>query len=508
MKNALLRTALAAALVLPSAARTPSSAPAAPELKVERHMLENGMRVLFLRDPRSPTLATYLQFKVGSVDEQAGQTGMAHFFEHMVFKGSETLGTGDRASEKPLMERQHALYRELKAERARGEGADATKLAAMEKEWDGISEKLRALVVEEELWSQYLRNGGEHLNASTSPDTTQYHVSLPSNRLELWCWLESDRFLAPVFRDYYPERDVVMEERRMRTDNEPEGMLYESLFALMFMAHPYRWPTVGWMSDLENLDAADAETFFRTYYAPNNAVAVFVGDMDPEAALPLIRRYMERIPRQAPPRPVETVEPEQKGERRAEIHYPASPEVFIGWRVPDGLHPDMPAVEALITLLTEGRSSRLYRRLVEETGMASEVHAEIYPEISRYPAPFILAAKPGEGHGTEEIERVVYEELDRLAREGVEAWEMERLRNAAEARIARLRNSNMAMAGALAKYENLGGWERMTGAWKRSLALKGEDIQTVVKKYFQPHQRSVVTLVEKREDPSAGDGGE
>jgi predicted Zn-dependent peptidase len=475
-------------------------------LRVGRHTLENGMRVLLVPEERSSTVATFIQFKVGSVSEHPGATGMSHFLEHMLFKGSRVLGTKDYEAEAPLLKRLDGLWYSIQAEEAKGEAADAERLKALDKEWNELKEELRGFIVEEELWTLYLEHGAAHLNASTGKDTTQYYVSLPSNKLELWAWLEVDRFLAPVLRDYYPERLVVMEERRMRYDNQPEGALYENLYAAAFLAHPYRQPIVGWMSDLENMRIEDLYEFFRTHYAPNNAVAVLVGDVDPKTTLPMLKRYFEKWPAQAPPRPVTTREPVQHGERRVAVEFPAKPQVVIGYHQPGALHPSAAVFDALPVLLTGGRTSRLYRRLVEKDRIASHVESESWPSPSRYPTLFSVLAVPRGTHTTEELEAAVYEELARLAEDGVENWEIEKARNTLEAQWVKKMGSPMELAALLASYETLGGFEYGLERRKRYRTLTSSDVQRVVRKYLTPDNRTVVSLVETEADGAAGEG--
>src|SRR2546427_7359608 len=308
---------------------TPLALAQALEGKVKRITLDNGMRFLVVRRGTAPVFAANLRFRVGSVDDPGGESGLAHLFEHLAFKGTSTIGTRDPKKEAEILDAMDRTVIDLLREEDRGGAADPKRLESLRSDLEALTKSLQEMTVKDEFSQILTGNGAAGLNASTSTDLTSYVVSLPANRLELWCLLESARLRDPVLREFYSERDVVMEERRMRIDNHPQGKLYEQLLLSAFEAHPYRVPTVGWMSDLEHLTRPQAAEFRRGFYAPNNAVATLVGDIDPAAAERLIRRYFDGLPAGPPPRLPVTTEPPQAGGPPAPAEFAAGPEPVI-----------------------------------------------------------------------------------------------------------------------------------------------------------------------------------
>ena len=266
------------------------------EGRVHEVVLANGMRFLLVRRGTAPVFAANLRFRVGSADDRSGETGLAHLFEHMAFKGTSRIGVRDPAREKEILDLLDGAVRDLLAEIDKGASADPPRIEALRAAVRSLTAQEQALVVEDEFSDILTSNGALGLNAATSADLTSYYVSLPSNRLELWCLLESARLRDPVLRQFYSERDVVMEERRYRIDNQPAGRLYEQLLLTAFSAHPYRGPGLGWMSDLQHLTRPEAEAFRKIYYVPNNAVGALVGNFDPAAAEASLRRYFGPVP--------------------------------------------------------------------------------------------------------------------------------------------------------------------------------------------------------------------
>src|SRR5207249_1404107 len=305
-------------------------------------------------------------------------------------------------------------------------------------------------VVPAELAILYQRNGGVGLNATTGKDLTRYYLSFPSNRLPLWASLESDRMANGVLREFYKEKNVVLEERRQSTDNSPSGSLHEAFAAAAFMAHPYGLPLIGWPSDLEALSRAQTEAFFQTYYGPGNAVLAIVGDIKPNEVIALVEQTFGRIPSRQPSPPVLTVEPPYAGERRVEVEFSAEPQLLIGYHKPSASHPDEDVFDVLEALLSEGRTARLYKRLVQEKQLAASIEAfSDYPG-AQYPNLFVISAAPRAPHTTAEVEQAVYEELDRLKREPVSPHELQKILNQVDAAQVRALRSNSGMASRLA----------------------------------------------------------
>lgn len=475
-------------------------------LDVKEKTLANGMRIVVLENHTAPVMACFLRFNVGSVDEKPGITGTSHLLEHMMFKGTTTLGTTDYQAEVPLSNEIDRLAHLWEAEKAKllspyGGGSQAY-ADALRDSMAAVQSQLKQYVVKDELWGLYLKNGGTGLNASTGQNSTQYYVQLPKNRLELWAYMEADRIADPVLREFYSERDVVYEERRLRTENSPNGKLWEQFNATAFVAHPYGWPVVGWASDISTVMREEVAAYFKRYYAPNNCVAGIVGDVDAEEVFAICEKYFGPIPRQPDPDPVFTVEPEPAGEKRIDVEYDAEPDVIIGYMTTQLGHPDQPALQVLSSILTDGRTSRLYKKLVD-----GKIARYVYsgdPGMVRYPDLFTFGGSPLEGHDTREIEDTIYAELERLKTEPVSEWELGKVRNQIEAGFISQLNSNMGMAIRLASYEQMtSDWQNLVTQRDLALAVTADDVMRVAKKYFDPKGRTVATLVKPKSTESS-----
>ena len=467
-------------------------------LDVREQTLKNGMKLLILPRRSSLTFSAYLRFKVGSADEQAGKTGLSHMLEHMLFKGTRLMGTVDADAEETILERLDRLHRELsdlrETERSPFLPKDPARLIAVQK---GIAEATAAqkgLIISNEFWETYRRHGAVGLNASTSRDGTQYFVNLPSNRLELWAFLESDRIKNPVLREFYTERAVVHEERRQRYDANPEGALYETLFTTAYVAHPYRNPVIGWPSDIEGLLRTDALRYFKAFYAPNNAVAVLVGDLDPERTAQIMEEQFGSIPAQPLPEQRITQEPPQRGERRATVRFDAQPRMMIGYHTPALGHPDTYAMQVAASILGRGRTSRFYRGLIDGTRLASSVEASIAP--LRDPGLLIISATPRAPHTLEELEKEISAEIERLKESPVTEKELTRVRNQLEADLVRSFRSNGSLAAQLASAQAMAGdWRYLLESRTRLRAVTADEVQQAVKTYLTSDNRTVATLL-------------
>jgi len=472
--------------------------------------LDNGMRFLLVRRGTAPVFAAILRFRVGSADDRSGETGLAHLFEHLAFKGTSLIGARDPDAERQILDDIDRTVRDLQAEIDKGDAADPSRLEALRERLKTLQKRGAELVEKDEFSDIFTSNGAAGLNARTSPDLTSYYVSLPSNRLELWCLMESARLRDPVLREFYSERDVVMEERRYRIDNDPQGKLYEQLLLSAFSAHSYRVAAVGWMSDLQRLTRPQAETFRHLYYVPNNAVGAIVGDIDPGAAEALLRRYFDAIPKGPAPPPSATVEPPQAGERRVTVEFDAEPQILIAYHKPGLQHPDDPVFEVLDGVLSSGRTGRLYRRLVTEAQVASSVTTFEAPG-QRFPNLYAIGAEPRAPHTTQEVERAVLEELERLRDEPVGEDELKKIRGQLEADAIYALRSSTSLAGLLSFYEILtGDWRNLV---RRNEALKmvtAAQVQEVARRTFTPSNRTVAVLARPATDaatPVEGAGG-
>ncbi|MFH1740851.1 MAG: pitrilysin family protein [bacterium] len=466
-------------------------------LDVQEFTLDNGLKILILERHDSPTFAAQMVFKVGSVDERPGITGVAHLLEHMMFKGTKVIGIKDYEQELPLLKKIDEVGVPLWQEKAKGDKANKATIRRLEDELDNLQEEHRKLVIKDELWETYMKNGGVGLNASTSSDHTHYYCALPSNRLELWCLLESDRMRSPVLREFFSERDVVAEERRRSIDNNPSGLMWENMIGTAFLAHPYQWPVIGWMSDIQTIQRSEVEEFLRIYYAPNNCAMAVVGDIYPDKALPVIERYFGDIPSQMKPSPVETVEPEQRGERRVKVEFDAEPLTFVGYHKPAIDHSDQYAIDIIEALLSTGRTSRLYKSLILEKQIA--VRANAYGGPDKYPGLFIFILVPRHPHTVDEILAALDEEIERLAKEPVDTRELEKVKNRLRVDFIRELESNEGLADQIGFYEGLLNWEYINTLMEHREAVSAADIQRVIQKYFTPSNRTIVELVNTKE---------
>jgi predicted Zn-dependent peptidase len=490
---------LVGALVLagPAAAVSPAVAAsgemASLESRVVEETLANGLRVIVLPRHASPTVSLSMQFRVGSAQEAEGASGLAHLLEHMMFKGTRTLGTRDWAAERPLLEQVEAAAGELDAARRRGDDAAAT--SPLEARLAAAEAQARALVVKDEIDAIYTANGAQDFNASTGVDVTTYKISLPANRLPLWARIESERLADPVMREFYTEREVVREERRQSYESDPGRKLGELLFASAFLAHPYRRPVIGWDGDVRFLRAPEAARFFRTWYAPNNTVLAAVGDVDPPAFLALVRAAFGPIPAQQLPTAVPTEEPQQQGERRVTLVSDARPELMIGYHKPTLPTFEDYAFDLIDGLLTGGRTSRLHRRLVEEQQVAVQVGSVNGLPGGRYPNLFTIMATPRAPHTAAEVEAQIDAELARLVAEPAAPEELSRVKNQLRADLVRGLQSNEGMAGTLAYYATVAGdWRYLTTHLERLETITPAELQAVAAKYLLRENRTVAVI--------------
>lgn len=464
-------------------------------LDVVEHRLPNGLTLLMLEHHQAPVVSCSLFYRVGSANEDVGMTGISHLLEHMMFKGTRTIGTKDFSREEPLLEKIDRLNRrigELEKLPPEKRGAD---IANLREELAAAERAGNALMVKNELWKLYMQYGATGLNAATGRDRTCYMCSLPANRLELWMWLESDRMQNAVFREFYRERSVVIEERRLSVDDSPEGTFDEQLFATAFIAHPYRWPIIGWKSDIPNISPQMLTAYYRRYYAPNNAIAVVVGDIRPQDVIALAKNYFGPIPSQPPPPPVVTREPAQRGMRQVTLKLPAAPRLAFAFHTPAVNHDDTVALDLLERILTGGRTSRLYKRLVDEKKIAVSVSA--YNITLKYPSLFIIQAVPRRPRSNDDVERALAGEIAALSREPVSAWELQKAKNEVEADFVRELESTGALSSLIGTYEAIDSWEYLNRYIPKVRAVTPRDLLRVVRTYVNAQNCSKVEIQKK-----------
>jgi len=486
----------AAILHLAFASMASKSARAQDLAKFEQRMtefaLDNGLTFLVLERHEAPVVSFHTYADVGAVDEVRGITGMAHLFEHMAFKGTKTIGTRDYKTEAEAMAKIDEAFLALKAEQRKGERADKARLEQLRNAMKEAQEQAQEYLVHDEYEEVFSREGSAGFNAYTSQDATQYIVSLPSNKIELWMMMESDRFANPVLREFYKEREVVMEERRLSVESQPVGRLLEEFLAAAYKAHPYGDNVIGHMSDIATLTRAEAEAFFKKYYAPSNLTIAIVGDVDPDQIRELAEKYFGRIPSGPKPDPVETVEPPQLGERRVVVEDPAQPFVLIGYHKPDIHHADDAVFDALTDIVGMGRTSRLYKSLVKEKQIA--VYASGFQGMPgyKYPSLFLFYAVPARGHTNEESEEAIDAEIERLKTELVTPEELAKAKTRARASLVRQLASNSGLASQLTFFHVLtGDWRNLFRQLDKIDKVTAEDIQRVAKEYFTAKNRTV-----------------
>src|SRR5277367_109203 len=332
MKYRFMKTAV---VVLVVASAAVSQDVASFEKRIAVKTLPNGLTVLVCERAEAPVFSFFTMVDAGSAQDPMGATGLAHMFEHMAFKGTDKIGTTDYAAEKPALEKVETAYAAYIAERDKSVGRDEAKLKQLEQAWKDATTAADKFVVSNQFGKIVEQNGGEDMNASTAYDETAYHYSMPENRLELWAYLESERFMHPVLREFYKERNVVIEERRMSTDSRPFGRLIEQFTEEAFAAHPYHRPTIGWMSDLNTFSATDAQKFFDKYYVPSNMTVSVAGDINAAQAMPLLEKYFGRLPKRPQPDETTTTEPPQNSERKVTLIDRSQPIYMEGYHRPD-----------------------------------------------------------------------------------------------------------------------------------------------------------------------------
>jgi len=494
---ALLLTAFAAAQDLASF-----------EKQVTVKKLSNGLTVIICERPEAPVFSFFTHVDAGSAQDPRGETGLAHMFEHMAFKGTDTIGTKNYAAEKVALEKIETAYAAFIYERDRRVGHDDAKTKELEKAWQEAVKAANQYVVPNEFPQILESNGAEGLNAYTDYDETAYHYSLPENRLELWAYMESERFLHPVMREFYKERNVVIEERRMRTDSNPVGRLLEQFTSAAFQANQYHQPTIGWTADLNTFSATDAKNFFDKYYVPSNMVVAVAGDVKASEAMPIIEKYFGRIPSHEKPDERTTTEPPQNSERRVVLHETAQPLYLEGYHRPDYRDPDDPVYDAITDLMSSGRTSRLYRALVRDKKIAAYSAGFSGLPGNKYPHLFAFYAFTMPGHKPDEVAEAIHVEIERLKNEDITDEELKMIKTRAKVSLLRGLDSNEGLASQLALYQaRYDDWRELFRSVDRIDKVTKEDIRRVAKNIFVPTNRTVGIIETTPPSAQAGKGG-
>ena len=489
------RALLAGAVILGASALATAQDLASFEKRVTVKVLDNGLTLVVCERPEVPVFSFFTHVDVGADREVPGITGLAHMFEHMAFKGTDTIGTTDYAGEKAALEKVERTYAAFDAERRRDVGRDDKKVAELEKAWKDAIADADKYVVSNAFGEIVRREGGVGLNAFTDSDETGYFYSLPSNRLELWAYLESERFLKPVMRQFYKERDVVHEERRMSTDSRPIGRLIEQFLAASFTAHPYGQPVVGWPSDLQSFSATDALEFHRRYYVPANMVVTVVGDVRASEVVPLVERYFGRLPAAPRAEPLRTIEPPQRAERQVTLRETAQPYYVEGYHRPDSRDPDDAVYDVISEVMSNGRPSRLYRSLVRDKKIASAASGFSGFPGDKYPHLFAFFAISTPGHTPEELRDAIRAEVERIKNEDVGDEELQMVKTRVKANLVRRLGSNSGLSFQLGLSQaRYGDWRQLFRNVDRIEKVTKADIRRIAQKTFVPENRTVGIL--------------
>jgi len=533
--------ALAAALpvLLATAGLLAGAVPvAAQHLDAREYWLDNGMQVLMVERHDSPTIMTAIVARVGSANETTGMTGVSHLFEHMMFKGSEIIGTKDISRNLEIMAEMDSLRALLRAEEKlmreclrRGQIADLAapeaktpRYCELEAVFDSLVLEERGVIIKDQLNEIYSKHGATFLNAMTSDDMTAYVVRIPKNKIELFMWMESDRFSHPVFREFYSERDVVREERRLGIESTPTGLIEEDFRAMFWKSSSYHWDVIGWASDLGSITREQADRYFDIYYAPNNLTMILVGDLDPDETIKLAKKYFERIPRgTTPPPEVVTLEETQHGERRLIAEAETSPQAQIWYHTVAWKHPDSYALEVLAGIMS-GKTGRLYKKLVDEKGIAKSsadtggrrfgperLAVSAAQDSKKYAGAFQVTAEGISGVRAEQLEEALAEVIADLKANPVPPEELQKVKNQLRVEAIRFMDlmGGMGVMFQLSQHAGMGDWTEFNAVFAKRDLVTAEDVQRVADKYFADDQRSVL-LVNTKAAPGGepGEGGE
>ena len=481
------------------------SAATGNEIKIPVHYdtLKNGLRLLVVPDTNVAVVSCRLYYFVGSMYEAAGYTGLAHMFEHMMFKGTKKLGTTDYAKEVPIMKSIDSLDHLAYVREQATSSTDSTVLA-LRAQISALLEKQRKYIKKDEIWDLYKNSGGTHLNAWTADDMTAYIVTLPKNKTELFYWVEADRMREPVLREFVSERDVVMEERRMRYDNRPIGRYWERLNALFYVASPYRNPTIGWASDIRAFTREKLEQYIHRYYTPDNALIVLVGNVDPQAAKKEVERYFGSIPRAPQPKEeIVTREPAPIGETRFTVFDEATPRIDMLFHTPGYPNDALYRLDVIAGIFS-GRSGRLYRRLVDKEGLCTSVDAENDEKL--FDGSFQISAELKADADPAKVERIIREEIALMAATPPSAVEMRRITNEIRMSFVSDLKNLEGLSDRLAMFERLRSWKDMISYPDSIASVKAEEIPAVVKAYLDPGKMTIGLLLQEKkaaEQPAA-----
>lgn len=475
------------------------------ENKVIKTKLDNGLTVLMLERKFSPTVSLFIRHRVGAVDEVKGQSGAAHVLEHMLFKGTTTIGTKNYAAEKKLLVEIEKVGQSLDAERMKKKKADFKRIQHLAARLKRLQTEHRRYYIPNEIDRLYTENGGANMNASTGQDVTTYFISLPANKIELWARIESDRLLHPVFREFYTERDVILEERRQRVESNPDGKLFESFMSTAYKIHPYGLPIIGLPQDLTYISQTAVRHMHQKYLSPENIVIAVVGDINPQGTLKLINRYFGRIPRNRPQITSIPTEGPQTEERKVDVWFDANPSILIGYHKPTAPAAEDYVFDVLEAVLSKGRTSRLYSKLVLQAKIADSISAHNGMPATRYPNLFVVSARPRYPHTSEELRVAILQELEEIKNHPISDLELAKVKNQLKMDYIKSLDSNSELASILSYYELLLGDYRYFSNYISQIdKVTATDLQAAARKYLVPQNRTIAVLNKKVNDGTNG----
>ncbi len=459
---------------------------------VVHRTMQNGINVIMLNRGYTPTLALLISFKVGSVDESYRTIGVAHMLEHMLFKGTDKIGTTDFQKEKIILDKIEEI----------GERLNNIRLKNPEsKEIEDLQAKLRVLqnehrkfIISSPYSKIYAENGGIGFNASTSKDMTAYYLELPSSKLEIWADMESERLRNPVFREFYLEKGAVLEERLNRYESQGDGSLFEEFAAAAFMAHPYRHPTIGWRSNIEYFSIKDVREFYRKNYTPSRMTITVVGKQNINETFKLLNNYFGKMMDEGETQELTVREPEQRGERRFDLFFESNPQLLIGWHKPSFPSRTDYIFDIIEDILSNGKTSRLYKSLVIEKGLAVSVYAWNGFPGARYDNLFLIAAMPKSPAGPDGLEKAIYEEIEKIGKD-ISEQEIKKVINKKESSFIFQLDNNMGIARILSYYQtNFGDWKYTVNYINILKSITPADVKHALEEYLTKENRTVGIL--------------
>jgi predicted Zn-dependent peptidase len=461
------------------------------EQRITTKVLPYGLTILICERPDAPVFSYSTFVDAGDVNDPSGESGLAHMFEHLAFKGTSQIGTTDFAAEKVALAKVEEANAAYEAEYLKPVGRDEQKLAELDKAFKAAQDEAEKYVIPNQFTDIANRNGAEGLNAETGLDDTTYFWSMPENRLELWAYLESSRLADTVPREFYKERNVVIEERRMRTDSNPQGRLEEQFLATAYVAHNYGRSSIGWPSEVSQINATEAMAFHKKYYVGANIVVAIVGDVKASEAMPMLEKYFSRVPGGPKPEEMTTVEPKQFAEKTVVIRDPSQPIYMEGYHRPDYRDPDDAVYDAISDILSNGRVSRLYRSLVRDQQIAAGAEgASPFPD-SKYPSLFIFVAAPLPGHTPQEMRDAIHKEIEKLKAADVTDEELAMYKTRTRADLLRGLADNQGLANDLAEYQTrYGDWRELFKQLDKVDKVTKADIRRVASQVFVESNRT------------------